>query len=414
MIMVTMPLESSEPGFRKDPGKKDVHLLKQAVMFGAGNIGRGFIGQLFSESGYAVTFVDVAETLIEALNARQCYTISLVDNERTEKIDVGPVRALHASDVDAVVDAIAGTSVMATAVGARALPFVAPNIAAGVRRRMQAGVKEPFNCIVCENLKGAAGILRAQVREHLTSGAQAYLSSHLGFVDTVIGRMVPPLTPEMSAQDPSAIRVEPYKELPVDRSGFVGPIPPIAAMEARDHFSRYTARKLYVHNCGHATLAYLGYLKGYTYGYEALTDLGISSALGEVWRESIAGQVRAYGAEAAWLEAHAQDLRVRFANRALGDTVFRLGRDPVRKLGPDDRLVAPARLAQAAGVSPCALAGVIAAALRFDPAEDAVALALQQQLHQTGIDTVLDRVCQIRPQEPLAALVRQSYQALAG
>jgi mannitol-1-phosphate 5-dehydrogenase len=420
MIMVKSLPGSSVFSFREGSGNKDTHMLKQAVIFGAGNIGRGFIGQLFSESGYAVTFVDVEQTLIEALNARRAYTICLVDNERTEQVDVGPVRAIHAGDVDAVVHAVAGASVMATAVGARALPLVAPNIAAGVRRRMQAGVQAPFNCIVCENLKGAAGILRDQVSRHLAPGGhlapdeQAYLKSHLGFVDTVIGRMVPPLTPEMSAQDPSTIRAEPYKELPVDRSGFIGPIPPIAALEARDHFGRYTARKLYVHNCGHAALAYLGYLKGYTYGYQALADPGIASVLGDVWQESIAGQVRGYGAEPAWLEAHAQDLRVRFANRALGDTVFRLGRDPVRKLGPDDRLVAPARLAEAAGVPPRALASVIAAALRFDPPEDGVAVALQQQLHQTGIGAVLDQVCQIRPHEPLAALVRQSYQALVG
>jgi mannitol-1-phosphate 5-dehydrogenase len=424
MIMAIFLLEGSHSGHWKDPGKKDVHLLKQAVIFGAGNIGRGFIGQLFSESGYAVTFVDVVQPLIEALNARRAYMIHLVDNERTEKVDVGPVRAIHAGDVDAVVHAVAGASVMATAVGARALPFVAPNIAAGVRRRMQAGVKEPLDCIVCENLKGAAGILRDQVGEHLapggqratggqrTSDEQAYLRCHLGFVDTVIGRMVPPLTPEMRAQDPSMIRVEPYKELPVDRSGFIGPIPPIAAMEVCDNFAVYTARKLYVHNCGHAVLAYMGYLRGYSYGYQALADPEIASALGDVWQESIAGQVQAYGVEAAWLQAHAQELRVRFANRALGDTVYRLGRDPIRKLGPDDRLVAPARLAEAAGVVPHALARVIAAALRFDPPEDTVAVALQQQLSQQGLETVLDRVCQIRPHEPLTALIRQSYQDL--
>jgi mannitol-1-phosphate 5-dehydrogenase len=387
-------------------------MLKQAVIFGAGNIGRGFIGQLFSESGYAVTFVDVVQTLIEALNTRRAYTIHLVDNDRTEKIVVGTVSAIHAGDVDAVVHAIAGAEVMATAVGARALPLIAPNIAAGVRRRMQTGIEEPFNCIVCENLKGAAGILREQVCEHLAPGARAYLNRHLGFVDTVIGRMVPPLTPEMSAQDPSAIRVEPYKELPVDRSGFVGPIPPIEAMEVCDHFFPYTARKLYVHNCGHTVLAYLGYLKGYTYGYEALADPGISSTLDDAWRESIAGQVRAYGVEDAWLQAHAQDLRARFANRALGDTVYRLGRDPIRKLDPDDRLVAPARLAEAAGVTPRALSSVIAAALCFDPPQDAVAVALQQQLSQEGVAAVLDRVCQIRTHEPLAALIRQSYEAL--
>jgi mannitol-1-phosphate 5-dehydrogenase len=381
-------------------------------MFGAGNVGRGFVGQLFSESGYEVTFVDIDLPLLDALNARHAYTIRLVDNDLSQEVRVGPVRALHADDREAVVEAVSRAEMMATAVGARALAFVAPNIAAGVQRRMDAGVETPLNCIVCENLKGAAEVLRDMVETHLDPAARAYLEAHVGFVDTVIGRMVPPLTPEMREQDPSLIVVEPYKELPVDRRGFAGPIPAIQSMEAHDRFEVFTARKLYVHNCGHAVLAYLGYLAGHTYGYEALADPQIDATLQAAWDESIAGQVARYGVEASWLRAHARDLQRRFANRALGDTVFRLGRDPVRKLAPADRLVAPARLAEAAGVPPRALAEVIAAALCFDPPEDPVAVELQVRLAEKGVDAVLAEVCQIQRTEPLAASIRARYAAL--
>jgi mannitol-1-phosphate 5-dehydrogenase len=198
----------------------------------------------------------------------------------------------------------------------------------------------------------------------------------------------------------------------VDRSGFAGPIPAIEAMEACDHFPVYTARKLYVHNCGHAVLAYLGYLKGYTYGYEALADPEIEGHLRSTWEESIAGQVARFGADVQWLRAHAEDLRRRFANRALGDTVFRLGRDPIRKLGPTDRLVAPARLAEAAGVTPAALSRAIAAALCFAPPADPIAVRLQERVTAEGIDAVLDDVCQIERDEALASLIRQHYIAL--
>jgi mannitol-1-phosphate 5-dehydrogenase len=383
--------------------------VKQAVIFGAGNIGRGFIGQLFGESGYVVTFVDIDRALIDALNARRAYTVRLVDNDMTQDVNVGPVHALHAGDKDAVLEAIVRAEIIATAVGARALPFVAPDIAAGVQRRMAMDVEMPLNCIVCENLKGAAGILRGMVKGHLSTAGQAYLDAHVGFVNTVIGRMVPPLSPEMRAQDPTLIVVEPYKELPVDRNGFVDSIPHIASMEACDSFQVYTARKLYIHNCGHAVLAYLGYLKGHVYGYEALADPEIDAYLRMAWQESIAGQVAHCGVEAGWLRAHAEELHRRFANRALGDTIFRLGRDPVRKLGPTDRLVAPTRLAEAAGVKPLALAKAIAAALCFDPPEDPLATGLQNRLSKEGIDAVLADVCQIQSDEPLAALIRQGY-----
>jgi mannitol-1-phosphate 5-dehydrogenase len=183
-------------------------------------------------------------------------------------------------------------------------------------------------------------------------------------------------------------------------------------MEACERFEVYTARKLYVHNCGHAVLAYLGYLQGYIYGYEALADPAIAAVLGEAWKESIAGQVAHYGVEPSWLRAHAADLQQRFGNRALGDTVYRLGRDPIRKLGPTDRLVAPARLAEAAGIEPRALARAIAAALCFSPPADSVAMRLQERLAEEGLDVVLAEVCQIEPWERLAALIREQYTAL--
>lgn len=383
--------------------------MNRAVIFGAGNIGRGFIGQLFSESGYHITFVDVDRPLLDALNAAHAYTIHLVDNETILPVRVAPVEALHAEQSQAVAQAVADAQIMATAVGARALPFVAPNIAAGVRRRMSIGNLNPLNCIVCENLHNAAQILRQLVAQHLDPDEQAFLNAHIGFVDTVIGRMVPPPTPELRAQDPTLIRVEPYKELPVDRAGLIGPAPNIVAMQVCDHFEVYTARKLYIHNCGHAVLAYAGYRKGYEYGYQALADPEIGDRLTAAWQESIAGLVAEYNADAEWLRAHAEALRRRFANRALGDTILRLGRDPARKLGPTDRLVAPARLAERAGVTPHALCQAIADALHFDPPDDPLALELQKQLAERGLDAVLADVCRIDPQEPLANLIRQYY-----
>jgi mannitol-1-phosphate 5-dehydrogenase len=217
----------------------------------------------------------------------------------------------------------------------------------------------------------------------------------------------------MRSQDPALIRVEPYKELPVDRLGFVGKAPPIASMLPCDNFPAYTARKLYIHNCGHACLAYMGYLHNYEFGYEALEDAAILAFVRAALNESKAGIVAGYGVEPGWLEEHIGDLLQRFANRALGDTIFRLGRDPIRKLAPDDRLVAAARLAEKAGLRPSALSQAIAAAYCFDPADDPIAVELQRRLADEGLGRVLEQVSGIRPGEPLAILVGEQYRRLS-
>ncbi len=320
-----------------------------AIIFGAGNVGRGFLGQLFSESGYPVVFVDVDAELVAALDRRGRYTVRLVDNDWLEEVTVAPVQALLAGDADAVAQAVAAASIAATAVGVRALPFVAPLLAAGIAQRAVAGVAAPLNIIICENLKDAAAVFRGMVEQHLPAALHPYLRAHIGFVDTVIGRMVPPLTPELRAADPTLILVEPYKELPVDRACLIGPPPQVVGLEVCDNFPAYTARKLYIHNCGHAVLAYLGHLAGHEFGYQALVDPSIRPWFEAALAESKAGIVAAYGVAPAWLDAHIADLIRRFANRALGDTILRLGRDPLRKLGPEDRLVGAARLVERAG-----------------------------------------------------------------
>jgi len=381
--------------------------MKNSIVFGAGNIGRGFLGQLFFESGYKLTLVDVDQELLKAIRVKGGYTIRLVDNEREEAVQIGPVKALHSvDDKEIVIQTLCQAEIGATAVGARVLPYVAPLIAEGMQRRRMLGIQAPLNLILCENLKGAAQVFRGMVDQHLSGEDLTYAQIHLGLVDTVIGRMVPTPTPEMRAVDPGLILVEPYKELPVDRKGFIGAVPQVAGMEPAENFGAYTARKLYIHNCGHAVLAYLGYLKGYEYGWQALLDQEIYAQVRQAVDESKSGIVTHYHAQPEWLETHIQDLLRRFANRKLGDTIFRLGRDPLRKLAPNDRLVGAARLAEEAGVQPEAIARGIAAALRFDPPDDSIAVELQSQLKEKGVDKVLEEICEILPGENLARLVR--------
>ncbi|HHX65474.1 MAG TPA: mannitol-1-phosphate 5-dehydrogenase, partial [Chloroflexi bacterium] len=279
-------------------------MMRKAVMFGAGNIGRGFLGQLFSESGYEVTFVDIDERLIGALRSQRAYTIRLVDNVRTEEVRVGPVTGLLSGEADAVAETLAEVTLGATAVGARALPHVAPLVARGIALRAQRGVQTPLNLIICENLQGAADRFRDMVRRHLDDSGREYEADHVGWVGTVIGRMVPELPADLRAQDLTLIIVEPYKELPVDRSAFVGDIPDVVGMQPVDDFEFYEHRKLYIHNAAHAIMAYLGYRRGYEMGYDVLDDPVVRPILDGAMDESVRAIVAHHGVSEPELRAH--------------------------------------------------------------------------------------------------------------
>ncbi len=383
--------------------------MKQAVIFGAGNIGRGFIGQLFSESGYFVTFVDVNQPLIDAINQAGSYPIHLVDNTTTETVVIDSVRAISASGSQAVADAIATAEIGATAVGVNVLPHIAPAIAQGIIERETRLNQSPLNLIVCENLKGAANHLRSLVLAELPNQHHQFLTENIGFVDTVIARMVPSIPPHLQAKDSSLIIVEPYKDLPVDADGFINNPPKITHMLPHTPFEFYTDRKLYIHNAGHAVLGYLGYLSGYKYGYDALRTREIFEVVQGAMRESQQAIEKKYDQPEGSLDDFVSDLLRRFKNSALGDTNFRLGRDPIRKLGRQDRLIGGARNAIEQDIVPKNLVKGIVAGLRFDPTDDPIARQLQQTLQQNGIEVVLDTICGLSKPSRLRDLILQAH-----
>lgn len=382
--------------------------VKKAVQFGAGNIGRGFLGQLYSQSGYETVFVDVVPEIIAELNRRREYVIHIVDVHSYE-VPVKNVRAVDGRDVKAVAKEILDADLMGTAVGVKALPAVASTIAAGLAERARRSDAPPINILICENLLDAGSFLKKEVLKHVDAHTETYIENSVGFVETVISRMVPVVTPEQRAQDVLYVAVEEYARLPVDRKAFVGEIPNILGMEPYDNLHAYEERKLFTHNCAHALCGYWGYQKGHKYVWQAATDAEIrEKVLKGVW-ESGEALVKKHGFTHEQHEDHINDLLRRFANKALGDTVERIARDPIRKLGRRDRLVGSALLALEYGIEPRYLVQGIIAALRYDNPRDEAAMRLQEMLQRNGLDYILENVCGLSRDEKLYHMIKEAY-----
>ncbi len=379
-------------------------MSRKAVQFGAGNIGRGFLGQLYFETGYTTTFVDVVDPVVEGLNTRHEYPLRIVEEE-SETRTIGSASAIHASDADAVATALAEADLASTAVGVPVLDKIAPLIAAGVARRFQDLDAPPLNFIICENLIGAGPFLREEVRKHLDPALHGALDERVGFVEASIGRMVPIMTEKEKAEDPLLVCVEAYCELPVDKAGFKGPIPPLKNMKPRDNFGAYVERKLFVHNMSHAVTGYLGYLRGHEYIWQAVTDPKVRVEVDAALSETCAGLVAKHGLDAAGLKAHGDDLLQRYQNKALGDQVARIAKDPVRKLGSNDRLIGSGLMCLEQGIEPKHVAFASAAAIRYDHPEDGAAQTVQEIFRARGAMGVLTEVCRLETDGPLAQLI---------
>ena len=334
----------------------------RAVMYGAGNIGRGFIGQLFAEAGYEVTFIDVAEKIIAALNRDGRYPIRFLSNEGRCDIWVNGVRAINGSDTEKTAEAIAGADIMATAVGVRILPLIAPAIAAGIRKRFTVTDK-PLNIIICENLIEADKLLGRLIKEKLDNEEQRLFDKRIGLVEASIGRMIPIQTEEMQDGNPLRICSEEYAFLPVDKSAFRGEVPAIKGMAAFENFAFYIERKLFIHNMGHGICAYLGIYLSDKYIYEAVGRSEINFIAHNAMTESALALSAKYNMPLSDLSDHISDLLDRFSNRALGDTCRRVGADMERKLGPEDRFMGAIKTCDTQEVTPAFISLGAAAAL---------------------------------------------------
>lgn len=334
----------------------------KAVMYGGGNIGRGFIGMLFSASGYDVTFVDVADPVVNTLNQEHQYPVRIVSNEGHEDIDVLHVSAVHGNNQEAVAEAIAEADIMATAVGVNILKFIIPNLVAGIRKRKESG-KGPLNIIICENLMDANKVLEGMLKAQLTESEQVWMDENIGLVEASIGRMVPVQTEEMKDGNPLRVCVEQYGFLPVDKAAFKGEIPEIKNMVPFEPFDFYIKRKLYVHNMGHAVCAYLGLYSHKEYIYESIDDALVQGIVQNAMLESALALSKKYDVPVEKLVKHFQDLLFRFTNRALKDTCKRVGADPRRKLSPADRLIGSSTLCLEQGIQPVFISIGIAGAV---------------------------------------------------
>lgn len=343
--------------------------MKKAVMYGAGNIGRGFIGERFSLSGYETAFIDINMTVIDRLNNDHEYPLYITKGAEYQQTAVKNVRGVNGKDVAAVAAEIAACDIMATAVGVNVLPFITEPVAAGIKARFEAGAR-PLNIIICENKLGADAYLRELIGQKLEGDVLAYFNESVGLVEASIGRMVPATPKEISEKNPLAVCVEEYCTLPVDKDAFKGEIPEIKGMVPFAPFEFYIQRKLFMHNMSHALTAYLGNLKGYTHIWQAATDAQIQIIALRALMESSQALSQIHNVPLPELIDHSEDLLYRFENKLLGDPVSRVGNDTIRKLSPSDRLVGAYNAAVKCGIHPVYIELGIAAALHFAPAGD--------------------------------------------
>jgi mannitol-1-phosphate 5-dehydrogenase len=372
----------------------------KAVHFGAGNIGRGFVGLLLHQAGYEVVFADVADALISQLAGAERYRVREV-GEQPAVHTVDNFRAVNSNtEEDRLIDEIATADMVTTAVGPHILKFVAPVIARGIAAR--ADDSAPLQVMACENAINATDILRESI-EASWDQSSGNLNGRAVFANTAVDRIVPNQEPGQGLD----VTVETFYEWVIDRTPFGDRAPEIPGAMFVDRLGPYIERKLFTVNTGHASAAYFGYGAGLGKISEAMADPSVAANVRAVLGETKQLLVDKHGFDAGEQEAYVQKILGRFTNPHLPDTVNRVGRAPLRKLSRNERFIGPAAELAERGTTPEALLKAIASALRFDDPEDAEAVELRQLLASSDAGEATGRITGLDPEHPLFPAVRK-------
>ncbi|HFI0426228.1 TPA: mannitol-1-phosphate 5-dehydrogenase [Streptococcus suis] len=362
--------------------------MKQAVHFGAGNIGRGFIGEILFENGFEIAFVDVNETIIDALNQRHAYEIEIAE-EGQRHIAVSGVRGINNRlNPEEVVTALATADFVTTAIGPNILPFIAGLVAQGIEVRREAGNTQPLDVLACENMIGGSAFLYEEVKKHLSEEGLAYAAEFVGFPNAAVDRIVP----AQSHEDPLFVVVEPFNEWVVETQGMKNPNLKLEGVHYEADLEPFIERKLFSVNSGHATSAYTGAHFGATTILEALQNPEVKSKVEAVLAEIRSLLIAKWNFDEQALVDYHKVIISRFENPYIVDDISRVARTPIRKLGYDERFIRPIRELREHGLSYDNLLATVSYIFGYKDETDEQSVQLQALLQEKSLPEVVAEV----------------------
>jgi mannitol-1-phosphate 5-dehydrogenase len=367
--------------------------------FGAGNIGRGFIGLLLNQQGFDVTFVDVNEAVVKELQRRQSYEVEVLSSP-PKVLKVESINALYSlKEEQEIIKKIQDVDLITTSVGVNILPLIAPLIAKGLALRTNS---KPLHIIACENALSASSSLQEEVQKHLDK-----IPANVAFPNAAVDRIVP----QQKHEDVLFVQVEPFFEWVIETKNMITTLPLKDVLFVED-LAPYIERKLFTVNTGHCTTAYLGYQKGYTTISEAIADQEVEAFVRSVLNETGMYLTKTYGLDSQTHQQYIDKTIERFKNPNILDEVVRVGRSPLRKLSYNDRLVKPARELIQLGESPKALVEAIAYGLLFQEPTDPEAIEIQQRI-QTHLGSAISTITGIPVTDPLHLMIVEAFERLS-
>ncbi|MDO4344348.1 MAG: hypothetical protein Q4C50_06045 [Eubacteriales bacterium] len=380
--------------------KKERKPAGRILVIGAGREGKGYLGNVFSEGGWEVAFLDRDAAVIKALK-KGSYEVMEYRAEDTRKRIVEGYTAFLADKAYGCRPAALEADVIALCLYPADIPEAIEYLLPLLKERAAHLTEKKLTIFPCTNESGQVPLIDRKLRESFEPWEITWYESHVALRDAVVRRPV-------GAVSSSSLQLE---------AGVVCPMlvgEPIYADFSGVPWMQTTPedidllKELKVHtiNCAHAATAYAGYLKGYQTIDEAAADPQIRSIRDGVLEEAVPVLAKVYGVplDSLWELAVFPESKEPFS-----DPIVRVAYDPLRKLARHDRLTANACLCLEHGVDPVNLIQSIANGLAYDASGDEKAQIMQHWIAQLGIGKAAAKVTGLSEDHPVVRRAAAAY-----
>ncbi|MCP1224201.1 mannitol dehydrogenase [Sebaldella sp. S0638] len=382
--------------------------MKKAVHFGAGSIGRGFIGDLLHDTGYEIVLVDIDKNIVEQINKTNSYDLYIIE-ENYKKKTITNVKAVLLTDTGKIADEITGADLVTVSVWVDNLPGVAVPLLEGLKKRYGKNA-ERLNVLTCENAIHNGSILRNEVLKLDAAFTENMLDKTAAFPDTAVERMV--LASERNGVRSVDIGLE--HELVIEKTKLADPeSKPVKGAVYTENMDKYIERKLFIINGGHAWAGYMGHVSGFTTMQEVFQNETFTSSVKEVMQEIGTLIAQKYNFSTKELDDYIDFVINRFKTPGITDYISRVSRNPIRKLKAGERLTGPCVQCEERGLKNNRLIQGIAAAFLYDMPEDQQSVELQAHIKEHGIEESVSFYTSIPAGSELHQKIVENYKILS-
>lgn len=385
--------------------------MNKIVIWGAGKIGRGFIADLFYQGGYEITFIDSDRKLVDILNRKRKYSVNNIPaNDKHETSQIKYFSVYHTSEKEIISEIVCNACLLAITTFPNAYNSISETLSEIIERRAKSKNPLPLDILICANIYNPSSHLKELIMNRLSDRGKDYLNEMVGLVETLIIRIAIEADEQQKSIDPLVVITNGYPELPLDKTAFKGVLPDIKGLLYTDRIKAEEIRKIYTYNMVHAVFAYAGARKKYRYVTECSSDPEILQLVKNTLSEVSEGLQIAFGFSAPEMNEWNGKVLFNMTNPVLQDTLIRIGADPIRKLGREDRLVGPALMCRGNGILPYFLSKVIACAFLFDQPEDKACQEIKEYIKTHGIKETIANYCGLEKEKDLVWLIARLYE----